>query len=141
QLMVHLQGLLVKLADLVDDPNQLDPALLGQLFADQRIVEDDHVAYRDRAVPDLFSQREDLLDHQRRSRERLRPGALAALDALGDLDFAFPREQRYRAHLAQIHADGIVGLLTNAWRQLQVEDFLALFELFVELRLRILEDL
>jgi len=42
---------------------------------------------------------------------------LAALDALGDLDFPFAREERDGAHLAQVHADGIVGLVERARRQ------------------------
>ena len=34
---------------------------------------------------------------------------LSPLDTLGDLDFAFAGEKRDGAHLAQVHADGIVG--------------------------------
>src|SRR6185503_9777730 len=37
----------------------------------------------------------------------------AGLDALGDRDFALAREQLDRAHLAQIHAHGIVGALAR----------------------------
>ena len=36
-------------------------------------------------------------------------GLAAGLDALGDGDFALAREKLDRAHLAQIHAHGIVG--------------------------------
>ena len=57
----------------------------------------------------------------RRARDRLDDGELAALDALGDLDFAFAREQRDRAHLAQVHADGVVGLVERAGRQVELE--------------------
>jgi len=35
---------------------------------------------------------------------------LAALDAFGDGDFALARQQRYRAHLAQVHANRVVRL-------------------------------
>ncbi len=50
---------------------------------------------------------------------------LAALDALGDLDLALAREQRHRAHLAQVHADGIVGLVERAGRQIELDVFAA----------------
>jgi hypothetical protein len=35
---------------------------------------------------------------------------LADLDALGDLHLALAREQRHAAHLAEVHANGIVAL-------------------------------
>src|SRR4029077_1676491 len=37
------------------------------------------------------------------------------------LDFAFAGEQRHGAHLAQIHADGIVGLVERARREIELE--------------------
>src|SRR5436190_1146844 len=37
----------------------------------------------------------------------------AGLDAFRNRDFAFARQQFHRAHLAQIHADGIVGALAG----------------------------
>ena len=58
-------------------------------------------------------------------------GELATFDALGDFDLAFAREQGYRAHLAQVHADGIVGLVESAGGQVEF-DFLAFFHLGVE---------
>ena len=62
-----------------------------------------------------------LLGDERRARDRLDDGELAALDAPRDLDFAFAREQRHRAHLAQVHADRIVGLVERARRQIELE--------------------
>ena len=56
-----------------------------------------------------------------RARDRLDDGELAALDALGDLDFALAREQRDGAHLAQVHADRIVGLVERARREVELE--------------------
>ena len=48
-------------------------------------------------------------------------GLAAGLDALGDGDLALAREQLDRAHLAEIHADRIVGavgrLRARAWRR------------------------
>jgi hypothetical protein len=51
---------------------------------------------------------------QRRDRHRALADAadhlvLAGLDALGDLDLALAAQQLDAAHLAQVHADGIVG--------------------------------
>ncbi len=48
-----------------------------------------------------------------------RPGdhrLAAGLDALGDGDFALARQQLDRAHLAQIHAHGIVGAVGGLGR-------------------------
>jgi len=45
---------------------------------------------------------------------------LPALDALGDRDFALARQQRDGAHLAQIHADGIVRLFQRTRCQVEV---------------------
>ena len=71
------------------------------------------------------------MDDDGRARERLEHAHLAALDALGDFHFAFAREQRDGAHLAQIHADGIVGFFESARSEVEF-NVLALFA-FVEL--------
>ncbi|HTT24461.1 MAG TPA: hypothetical protein VMG82_36415 [Candidatus Sulfotelmatobacter sp.] len=54
---------------------------------------------------------------------------MSALDALGDFHFAFAREQRNCSHLAQVHADGVVGFFQCAGRQVKL-DVLALFQIF-----------
>ena len=43
---------------------------------------------------------------------------LALLDALGDLHLALAVEERDRAHLAQVHAHGVVGLLVGGETEL-----------------------
>ena len=58
---------------------------------------------------------------RRRPRNRLDDGQLAALDALGDLDFAFAGQQRDGAHLAEVHPDRVVGLVERAGRQIELE--------------------
>ena len=58
---------------------------------------------------------------QRRARDRLDHGELAALDAAGDLDLALAGEQRHGAHLAQVHADRVVGLVERARREVELE--------------------
>ena len=64
-----------------------------------------------------------------RTRERFEHADLAALDALGDFDFAFAREQRNGSHLAQVHADGVVGFFERAGSEVEF-DVLALFAFF-----------
>ena len=60
----------------------------------------------------------------RGQRERALPTATpAALDALGDGDFALARQQRRGAHLAQIHAHRIGGLVALARSKVEVEVF------------------
>ena len=88
-----------------------------------------------------LGQRQNFANHQRRTRQRLAHRGLAALDALGQLDFAFAREQRHGAHLAQIHAHRIVGLVAEVLDQVQVGELFALFELLVELDLGLFQDL
>ena len=102
------------------------------LFGDLLIVEDHDFLDGANAALQVFAHGEDLADHDRRTRQRLQHAKLAALNALGDLDLAFAREQRNRSHLAQIHADGIVGLLHRAGREVEFH-VLAGFELTVKL--------
>src|SRR5206468_5980024 len=75
------------------------------------------------------------LNNQRRSREGVEHGSLAPLDALGDFDLALAREQRNGAHFAQIHANGVVGLISAGGGQLEIEQILGFFQLGVEFRL------
>ncbi len=57
---------------------------------------------------------------------------MAALDALGNFNFAFAREQRNRAHLAQIHADRVISFFQRAGREIEFH-ILAGFNVCVEL--------
>ena len=57
----------------------------------------------------LLAHLDDFLRHLRRARDRLDHRQLALLDALRDCDFAFAREERHGAHLAQVHADRVTG--------------------------------
>jgi hypothetical protein len=79
-----------------------------------------------RAGFQLIAHRDDHLRDGRRPRDRLDDRELAALDAAGNLDFAFAREQRNGAHLAEVHADGIVGLVERARRQVELHLLAAL---------------
>ena len=102
--------------------------LVGDLF----VVEDDQLADAALVGPQLLAHRHDRAGDRRRAGDRLDDGQLAALDALGDLDFAFAGEERHGAHLAQVHADGIVGLVEGARREVQL-DFFGAFTGAIEL--------
>ena len=69
---------------------------------------------------------DDFANHDGRARNRLQHAHLPALDALGDFDFAFARQQRHGAHLAQVHAHGVVGFFERSRGQVEL-DILALF--------------
>ena len=71
---------------------------------------------------------DDFADDDGRTRDGLEHAHLAALDALGDFDFALAGEQGNGAHFAQVHADGVVGLFQRAGREVELDVF-AFFEL------------
>jgi hypothetical protein len=51
--------------------------------------------------------------------------SLPCSNPLGDGHFALAREQGHGAHLAQVHAHRIVGLVERAGRQVEVAAFFA----------------
>ena len=105
-------------------------ARLHHFFGELFFVEDHHFFHVAHAALQVFAQRHNLANHDRRARNRLQHAHLAALNALGDFNFAFAREQRHGAHLAQIHAHRVVGFFQRARRQVELDVF-ALFELEV----------
>src|SRR5262249_50134495 len=70
----------------------------------------DDVLDADLAALEVLANRENLGDADARVDDDLEHGAFAGLDPLGDLDLALAREQRDRAHLAQVHAHRIARL-------------------------------
>ena len=110
-----------RLADGVDLAEDLLLAVLDLLVGELLVDEGDQLADAALVVLERVAHLHDEARDRRRARDRLDDGELAALDALGDLDFPFAREQRDRAHLAQVHADGIVGLVERAGRQIELE--------------------
>ena len=91
--------------------------VVGQLFVDER----HELADAPLVVLELIAHRHDRAGDRRRAGDRLDDRELAALDALGDLDFALAGEEGHRAHLAQVHADRVVGLVERAGRQVELE--------------------
>ena len=121
ELLVQLLGGVVGLADGVDLLLHLARPLGDALVGDLLVVEDHQLANGAVAALQLVAEVDDLLGHQRRARDRLDDRQLAALDAAGDFDLAFAGEQRHGAHLAQVHAHRVVGLVERARRQVELE--------------------
>ncbi len=114
----------------VDARNGGFDAGLHHIFGELFLVEDHDFFDIAHAALEVFAQRHDLANHNRRTRNGLEHAHLPALNALGDFDFALAREQRNRAHFAQIHAHRVIGFFQRAGRQVQLDVF-ALFELEV----------
>ena len=76
-------------------------------------LEVDDVAQEDLSFVQLIAPDDDGLKGQRAFAEARDHRLAAGLDAFGDRDFALARQQLDRAHLAQIHAHGIVGALAG----------------------------
>ena len=72
-------------------------------------LEVDDVAQEDLAVVQLVAPDDDGLEGERALAEPGDHRLAAGLDALGDGDLALAGEQLDRAHLAQVHAHGVVG--------------------------------
>ena len=72
-------------------------------------LEVDHVAQQDAALVDRVAPRQQRRDGHRALADAADHLVLAGLDALGDLDLALAAQQLDAAHLAQVHAHGIVG--------------------------------
>ena len=129
--LLHDRALLADGVDLLQD---FLGALVHPLVGDLVVLEDDELADGARAGLQLIAHRDDHLGDGGRARDRLDDRELAALDAARDLDFAFAGEQRNGAHLAQVHADGVVGLVERAGREVELH-FLAALGRPVELLL------
>ena len=112
--------LLLVLDDDVDAAGGGANASLQNLFGELFFVEGDDFLDVADAAAEVFAQADDLADDDRRARDGLHDAELAALDALGDFDFALAGKQRNGAHLAQIHADGVVGLFERSGRQVEL---------------------
>ncbi len=112
--------------------------LVGDLF----LVEDDQLAHGALAALELLAHLDDFLRDLRRARDRLDDRELALLDALRDRHLALAGEQRHRAHLAQVHADRVVGLVERARREVEVALLAALaLQLVVAVGLLGVDDL
>src|SRR5262249_38754627 len=76
-------------------------------------IEIDDVAQVDLALVELVAPDDDGLERQRTLAQARDHRLAAGLDALGDRDLAFAREQIHRAHFTKIDAHGVVGALAR----------------------------
>src|SRR5262249_18783528 len=81
---------------------EIDLRRIGGVEIDD--VAQQHLRFDQRVMP--FEQR---ADRHRAFADAADHHLAAGFDALGDGDFAFARQELHRAHLAQIHAHGVVG--------------------------------
>src|SRR5713226_7187058 len=106
-------------------------ARMYDLFFSQLLIVELHDLFDGpHALAQIIADGDQFLDDNWRARDRLHHHELPALDALGDGDFAFARQQRHRAHLAQVHADRVVGLFQRTGRQVEIA--LALVRVFLD---------
>ncbi len=141
-LLFELRDLLLVLDQRVDAGNGGPHARLHHVFGELFFVEDHDFFYVAHAALQVFAERHDLANHDGRTGNGLEHAVLAALDALGDFDFAFARQQRNGAHFAQVHAHRVVGLFQRAGGQVEL-NVLALFqfEILVGAELRAVEQI
>ena len=114
----------------VDAAGGLADAGLHHVLGELLFVEGHHFLHIAHAALQVLAEGDDLANDHGRAGQRLHHAKLSTLDALGDFDFAFTGEQRDGAHLAQVHADGVVGLFQRSRGQVQLDVF-ALFEVEV----------
>src|SRR5581483_4203924 len=138
QLLGELLRLLVVAGQLVNLAGDLLQPVLQDLVGDLLLIEDDHFLDGADTLLEILTEGDDFTDDDRSAGKRLQDAQLAAFNALGDLHLAFACKERNRAHLAQVHADGIVGLLQRAGSEIEFNfvAFLFLFELLLQGRRR-----
>ena len=129
------------LLNFADRPHQLRRLLQDVFVGNHQVRHYQDVAHGGRVSAERFGQRKNLADDERGARKSFADRRLAALDALGQLDFSLSRKQRHRAHLAQVHAHGIIGLVAEVLDEIEFAELLALFEFLVELDLWFFENL
>src|SRR5579859_5479535 len=131
ELFRELLDFFVVLADVVDLAGEVFQARLHDFVGDLLFVEGDQLFDGAHAALQVLTQREDFLDDDRRTGKSFEHADLPALDALCNFYFTFAREQRNRAHLAQVHAYRVVGLFQSARGEIEfyVFAFLQIFKL------------
>ena len=131
ELLDELAGLLVGLGQSVNLSGEFFQPVLQDLIGDFFLVEGDHFLDGADTLLEIFAQPQQFVDHDGRTGERLQNADLPALDPLGDFNFAFAGEQRNGPHLAQVHADGVVGFFEGAGSEVEFDVFAGF--VFVEL--------
>ena len=114
------QGQIVEARDLVEDFERRAGLVLDFFFGQLLVIELDDFFDRARAGAQILGDGHHFLDHDRGARNGFQNQQLPALDALGDGDFTFARKQGDGAHLAQVHAHGIVGFLEESRSEVEL---------------------
>ncbi len=120
ELLFERVNLLLVLEDDVDAAGGGADAGLQDLFGELFLVEGNDFLDVADAAAQVFAETDDLADDDGRARDGLHDAELSAFDALGDFDFALAGEQGNGAHLAEVHADGVVGLLEGSGREVEL---------------------
>ena len=94
-------------------------AVLQNLFGQLFFVEGDHFLDVAHAAAQVLAEADDLVNHDGRARDGLHDAVLPAFYPLRNFDLALSRQQRDGAHLSQVHAHRVVGLLQRSRRQVE----------------------
>src|SRR5262249_42466767 len=143
--LFELLSLLEVLVHLVDAVRSRLDARLNDLVSDFFLIENHYFFDRTNAALQILADSQHFIDNDRRTRNRLQNAKLSALDSLRNLNFTFTGKQGNGSHLAQIHADGIVGFFQSAGSKVEfyVLAGLDVFEFVLEIgawHLRSVED-
>src|SRR6266566_710898 len=115
-----LQSRFVELGNLVNRFQRLLGFVGDFFFGELLVVELNDFLDGAHTLAQVVADGNQFLDDNRRARDGAHDHELAALNALRDRDLAFARQERNCAHLAQIHAHGIVGFLERAGGKVQI---------------------
>ena len=115
-----LQRRIVELGNLVDGLQCLLGLVGDFFFGELFVVKLNDFLDRAHALAQIVADGNQFLDDDRGAGDGPHHHELPALDALGDGDFAFARQQRNGAHFAQIHAHGIVGFFERTGGEVQI---------------------
>ena len=121
-----LVGEAADLADLVEQPLFVH-LFLFEVLAVFVALFFDNLTHADFVLRQFLAEIQDVGQGQRTRQNFVDDAIFAFFDLLRDFDFALAAEQRYGAHLAQIHAYGISGLADNVAVHVPIGFFLFLF--------------
>ncbi len=114
QFFLERRDFFVELVERVDLVEKCFQPLLDNLFRDFLFVEGDQLFNGADAFFEVLAEGEQFTNDNWRARKRLQDAVLPTLNPLSNFNFAFAGEQRNGSHLAQIHADGIIGFFQSA---------------------------
>ena len=109
----------VELGDFVDLLQRLFRFCFDLFFGELFVVELDDFFDRARPGAEIFADLQELFQNQRSACDGFQDEELPALDALGDGNFTFARQQWNCAHFADVCANRIVRLFESSGRQVQ----------------------